>query len=136
MTGTCYGAFTTSKPCKAEIFMPTFVRNWGIFEKKEIFDISSDDANPGHFILTLKSAGNTAEDEMDITDEDEGNVAENIPDDESMPVDSTGDTDPEGLGKSIDPEKLYKNLTHYVLANGSDVYCDMVFRNDGNFDWI
>lgn len=126
----------TSKPCKAEIFMPTFVRNWGIFEKKEIFDISSDDANPGRFVLTLKSAGNTTEDEMDITDEDEENSNDNISDDESTTVDSTGDTDPEGLGKSIDPEKLYKNLTHYVLATGSDVYCDMVFRSDGNFDWI
>lgn len=126
----------TSKPCKAEIFMPTFVRNWGIFEKKEIFDISPDDANPGRFVLTLKNAGNITEDEMDITDDGEENSTDNISDYESITVNSTVDTDPEGLGKSIDPDKLYKNLTHYVLANGSDVYCDMVFRNDGNLDWI
>lgn len=124
----------TSKPCKAEIFMPTFVRNWGIFEKKEIFDISPDDANPGRFVLTLKNAGNITEDEMDITDDGEENSTDNISDYESITVNSTVDTDPEGLGKSIDPDKLYKNLTHYVLANGSDVYCDMVFRNDGNLD--
>lgn len=126
----------TSKPCKAEIFMPTFVRNWGIFEKKGIFDISSDDTNPGHFVLTLKSVGNSTEDEADIIDEDEENTVDNISDDDVIAMGSTDDADPEGLGKSIDLEKLYTNLTHYVLANGSDVYCDMVFRNDGNFDWI
>ena len=126
----------TSRPCKAEIFMPTFVRNWNIFEKKEIFDVSSDDANPGHFVLTLKSDGNTTEDEMDNTDEDEKNNVDDFSEDDVITVDNYGDADPEGLGKSINLEKLYKNLTHYTLANGADVYCDMVFRNDENFDWI
>lgn len=126
----------TSKPCKAEIFMPTFVRNWGIFEKKEIFDISSDDTNPGHFVLTLKNTGSTVEEDVDDLEGVETDCEETNLEDETVVTEEKTDTDPDGLGKSIDIDKLYKNLTHYVLTNGADVYCDMVFRSDDEFDWI
>lgn len=126
----------TSKPCKAEIFMPTFVRNWGIFEKKEIFDISSDDTNSGRFILTLKNTGNTVEEDVDDVEGVETEYEETDLEDETVVTEENDNTDPDGLGKSIDIDKLYKNLTHYVLTNGADVYCDMVFRNDDEFDWI
>ena len=126
----------TSKPCKAEIFMPTFVRNWGIFEKKEIFDISSDDTNPGHFVLTLKNTGSTVEEDVDDLEGVETDCEETNLEDETVVTEEKTDTDPDGLGKSIDIDKLYKNLTHYVLTNGADVYCDMVFRRDDEFDWI
>lgn len=126
----------TSKPCKAEIFMPTFVRNWGIFEKKEIFDISSDDTNSGRFILTLKKTGNTVEEDVDDVEGVETEYEETDLEDETVVTEENDNTDPDGLGKSIDIDKLYKNLTHYVLTNGADVYCDMVFRNDDEFDWI
>lgn len=126
----------TSKPCKAEIFMPTFVRNWGIFEKKEIFDIFSDDTNPGHFVLTLKNTGSTVEEDVDDLEGVETDCEETNLEDETVVTEEKTDTDPDGLGKSIDIDKLYKNLTHYVLTNGADVYCDMVFRSDDEFDWI
>lgn len=126
----------TSKPCKAEIFMPTFVRNWGIFEKKEIFDISSDDTNSGRFILTLKNTGNTVEEDVDDVEGVETEYEETDLEDETVVTEENDNTDPDGLGKSIDIDKLYKNLTHYVLTNSADVYCDMVFRNDDEFDWI
>lgn len=122
----------TSKPCKAEIFMPTFVRNWGFFEKKEIYDITPDDANAGHFILTLKSAG-AVEDDAISTDDEDVDSDEEVEDGQAN---GGNGNDPEGLGKSIDLDTLYKTLTHYTLTNGADVYCDMVFRNDGDFDWI
>lgn len=125
----------TSKPCKAEIFMPTFVRNWGLFQKKEIYEIAPDASNPGHFFFTLKSSSATSDDEID-----EADVEDSDPDDASVgsQVGAThqAGSDPDGLGKSIDLETLYKNVTHYVLANGADVYCDMVFRQDGDYDWI
>lgn len=126
----------TSKPCKAEIFMPTFVRNWGIFEKESIFEISPDDTNSGHFVLTLKNTISETQDEVDDLDEDGANITEIDSEDEPIDTGDIGTIDPDGLGKSIVLDKLYKNLTHYVLANGADVYCDMVFRSDGDFDWI
>lgn len=126
----------TSKPCKAEIFMPTFVRNWGIFEKKEIFDISTDETNPGHFVLSLKNVGSAIEGESDKLENAEADNDELILEDESAVVESINNTDPDGLGKSIDIEKLYKNLTHYALAAGAEVYCEMVFRSEDDFDWI
>ena len=125
----------TSKPCKAEIFMPTFVRNWGIFEKKEIFDIFKDESNPGHFCFSSKSARGVLEDELEPMDEEDRDSDEGYSEElnDSVVIE---ETDPDGLGKTIDFDKLYKNITHYVLADGADVYCDMVFRNDGDFDWI
>lgn len=118
----------TSKPCKADIFMPTFVRNWGILEKKEIFEIVDDTSNPGHFQLVLKS--NVASDEQD-GNVDEDNDLENDIDEESTTtvttVEETENTDPDGLGTSIDKSKLYRNLTHYILSPGAAVYCGMVF---------
>lgn len=113
----------TSKPCKAEIFMPTFVRNWGILEKESIYEISEDTTNPGRFNLKLKAADALeseneyveAEDEIDAGESEAGSQPEGHA------------TDPEGLGRSIDLEKLYKNLTHYVLSKGAAVYCGMVF---------
>lgn len=125
----------TSKPCKAEIFMPTFVRNWGIFEKQEIYEITPDTSNPGHFTFTPKSASADADEYIDEIDTDDLAI-EDSSTDEQMGNSHKNGSDPEGLGTSIALDALYKNVTHYVLANGADVYCDMVFRSDGNFDWI
>ena len=124
----------TSTPCKAEIFMPTFVRNWGIFEKREIFDIVIDEAKAGHFILNLKTTGGSNDEDIELADDEE--IVETDSPEEDSTVENGVNKDPEGLGNSIDTTKLYTNLTHYVLANGADVYCDMVFRNDGDYDWI
>lgn len=125
----------TSKPCKAEIFMPTFVRNWGIFDKKEIYEIAPDASKPGHFTFTLKSSSATTDEEIDDLDSEDSSVNDSS-DDTQENVAHVNGSDPEGLGNSIHIDTLYKNVTHYVLANGAEVYCDMVFRSDGNYDWI
>lgn len=122
----------TSKPCKAQIFMPTFVSNWGIFKKQEIYEIAPDDSNPGHFIFTIKKTNSFIDNEIDTADIDDSDS------DNGGSIVSTHQvgSDPDGLGKSIVLETLYKYVTHYVLANGADVYCDMVFKQDGDYDWI
>ena len=125
----------TSKPCKAEIFMPTFVRNWGLFEKRDIYDISADESNKGHFLLSLKSESNSNDDE-DIEDDETDTLDDSDSSENQASSDGANGSDPDGLGNTIDLDKLYKTLTHYSLANGADVYCDMVFRSDGDFDWI
>ena len=35
--------------------MPTFVRNWGILEKQDIYEIIDDPSSQGHFQLVLKN---------------------------------------------------------------------------------
>lgn len=122
----------TSKPCKAQIFMPTFVNNWGIFKKQEIYEIAPDDSNPGHFIFTIKETNSFIDNEIDTADIDDSDS------DNGGSIVSTHQvgSDPDGLGKSIVLETLYKYVTHYILANGADVYCDMVFKQDGDYDWI
>ena len=122
----------TSKPCKAQIFMPTFVSNWGIFKKQEIYEIAPNDSKPGHFIFTIKKNNSSIDNEIDTEDIDDSDS------DNEGSIVSTHQvgSDPDGLGKSIVLETLYKNVTHYVLANGADVYCDMVFKQDGDYDWI
>ena len=125
----------TSKPCKAEIFMPTFVRNWGLFEKKEIYEIAPDPSNAGHFVFNLKSSTASIDEEISEEYNDDSDSSDTIADNQVSVSHQVG-SDPDGLGKAIDPDTLYKNVTHYVLANGADVYCDMVFRQDGDYDWI
>lgn len=124
----------TSKPCKAEIFMPTFVRNWGILEKKDIYDII-DAAIPGHFQLVLKNNIATENDEVEDADSEEENSIDIETEEDSSattPVGGDENADPDGLGTSIDKSKLYRNLTHYILSPGAAVYCGMIFgfKND------
>ena len=127
----------TKTPCKAEIFMPTFVRNWHIFEKESVYDILPDISNPGHFILKTKDSatddgGCNVDEEADVTDDftdDEttlsGVEADGTSEDE---LDAIGmNVPPKGLGTSIDLTTLYTNLTHYVLTKGASVYCGIVF---------
>lgn len=116
----------TSKPCKAEIFMPTFVRNWGILEKQDIYEIIDEPSTPGHFQLVLKSNVITDNEELEELDE-ENSVESEEENSSDISTDESLSADPDGLGTAIDKSKLYRNLTHYILSPGAAVYCGMVF---------
>lgn len=135
----------TKTPCKADIFMPTFVRNWHIFEKEAVYDISPDASNLGHFIFTAKNVATDDSDADDETDEiedpsDDKDESRGESDGEESSLDESGATEtsnfPEGLGASIDLTSLCKNLTHYVLTKESSIYCGMVFGYSNKVEQI
>lgn len=129
----------TKKPCKADIFMPTFVTNWCIFNKEIIFNVEKDLANSGRFLLTEKDTIAEKEDsevstDDEIIDDDNGEAEENDEDldttEESMETEDT-DSDEAGsgsnLGTEISDENLYKTLTHYTLTKEAEIYCGVKF---------
>lgn len=108
----------TKKPCKADIFMPTFVTNWQIFEKAAILAIERDPSNAGHFVFTEKDG--PAE---DIEIEDDSTEVADLDEE----VSETEVTSGAHLGVNISDDVLYKTLTHYVLTKEAEIYCGVEF---------
>lgn len=121
----------TKRPCKADIFMPTFVTNWQIFRKAVIYNIDRDSANPGRFIFTEKdaSADKSADEELlDVENENIEEMTEDVSEgDETDVEDVEATTTSTNLGTDIPDESLYKTLTHYVLTKETEIYCGVEF---------
>lgn len=117
----------TKSPCKADIFMPTFVTNWQILKKDMIYNIDRDPMNPGRFVLSEKDSyldKSTDEEllEAEIDDAEDTAEVDDI-DVEEDDVTSIGTN----LGSDISDESLYKTLTHYVLTKEAEIYCGIEF---------
>lgn len=130
------GIYGLTSNCKAEIFMPTFVRNWHIFEKDSIFDVTPNPGDSKHFILSPK---NMAVEDSSTSEEDDAE-GQDVDDQEEEEDSSFGDTaeggsveeregdgDPIGLGSSIDESTLYRTLTHYVLTREASICCGILY---------
>lgn len=121
----------TKRPCKADIFMPTFVTNWQIFRKAVIYNIDRDSTNPGRFIFTEKdaSADKYADEEfLDAENENTEETAENVTEGDETDVEEVkATTTSTNLGTDISDESLYKTLTHYVLTKEAEIYCGVEF---------
>lgn len=121
----------TKKPCKADIFMPTFVTNWQIFEKAIIYTVDKDSANPGRFVFYEKDVvADKLDDEENI--ETDGDNVEDVEDaiDETTEVDTDDGESTEvgtNLGIDIADESLYRTLTHYALTKEAEIYCGVEF---------
>lgn len=112
----------TKKPCKADIFMPTFVTNWCIFSKESIFNVEKDPSNIGRFLITEKDALIEKDDseEDDIAEEESESVEVG---EEAEASDGEEIESGSNLGADISDENLYKTLTHYVLTKEAEIYC-------------
>lgn len=121
----------TKRPCKADIFMPTFVTNWKIFDKGIIYSIDKDTANPGRFLFSEKDGviDKSLEEETTSDEEDAEEVSEDVVEEVSEDVAEVEDGAEEGsnLGADISDENLYKILTHYVLTKEAEIYCGVEF---------
>lgn len=118
----------TKKPCKADIFMPTFVTNWQIFEKAIIYTVDKDPASPGRFVFSEKDAVIDKSDDEDNVDTEVDELEDAV--DEATEVDTNdADTTETGtsLGADISDESLYRTLTHYVLTKEAEIYCGVEF---------
>lgn len=121
----------TKRPCKADIFMPTFVTNWKIFDKGIIYSIDKDTANPGRFLFSEKDGviDNSLEEEAISDEEDAEDVSEDVIEEISEDVAEVEDGAEGGsnLGADISDENLYKIRTHYVLTKEAEIYCGVEF---------
>lgn len=121
----------TKRPCKADIFMPTFVTNWQIFRKAVIYNIDKDSTNPGHFVFSEKDASaDKVADEDTLETEVDGaeDIAEDATDTDEVDVEEADETSTgTNLGPDISDENLYKTLTHYVLTKEAEIYCGVEF---------
>lgn len=132
----------TKRPCKADIFMPTFVTNWHIFNKDIIYNVDRDPSNPGRFLFSEKDAvtddipeesddtetGDTDVETVESTDAEmlSSGGQEDVSEEEEAEEDSTDDNG-SNLGADITDENLYRTLTHYVLTKEAEIYCGVEF---------
>lgn len=133
----------TKKPCKADIFMPTFVSNWRIFEKKAICDIKEDPSEAGRFLIIDRSDIDafdmTTEDGSDeLEGENEAELEEMSAENEmeSEEIENSDEDADNGLGINISFEDLYKTLTKYTLTKQGEIFCGVVFGYKRNVDQI
>lgn len=121
----------TKRPCKADIFMPTFVTNWQIFRKAVIYNIDKDSTNPGHFVFSEKDASADRVADEDTLETEVGgadDIAEDATDTDEVDVEEADETSTgTNLGADISDESLYKTLTHYVLTKEAEIYCGVEF---------
>lgn len=129
----------TSSPCKAEIFLPTFVNNWKILEKQCIYTVAINPENEGKFIFSelegrrskKKLDGTEEVDEVEddeVTSGEETDGEEEI--DESEEIDSTAEAYNflNYVGVNIKDGEFYDLKTEYILSEHARFICGMQIK--------